>query len=40
VNRATDLGELCYTPARQLARLLKARKLSAVELVRAFIARI
>jgi len=40
VNRATDLGELCYTPARQLARLLKARKLSTVELVRAFIARI
>jgi amidase len=32
--------ELCFTPARQLARLLKARKISAVEVVRAFIARI
>ena len=32
--------ELCFTPARELARLLKARKLSAAEVVRAFIARI
>jgi len=32
--------ELCFTPARALARLLKARKLSAAEVVRAFIARI
>jgi amidase len=34
------LNELCFTPARQLARLLKTREISAVELVRAFIARI
>jgi amidase len=32
--------ELCFTPARRLARLLKTRKISAVEVVRAFIARI
>jgi amidase len=32
--------ELCFTPARQLARLLRTRKISAVEVVRAFIARI
>jgi amidase len=32
--------DLCFTPARQLARLLKSRKISAVELMRAFIARI
>jgi amidase len=40
VNRGTDPDELCYTSARQLARLLKTRKISAVELMRAFIARI
>jgi len=40
VNRGEDVSELCYMPARRLARLLKARKLSAVELVRAFIARV
>jgi len=40
MNRGQDVSELCYMPARRLARLLKARKLSAVELVRAFIARI
>jgi amidase len=32
--------ELCYTPARKLARLLRTRKLSATALVRAFIDRI
>ena len=40
MNRGEDVSELCYMPARRLARLLKARKLSAVELVRAFIARV
>src|SRR6476646_7454284 len=40
MNRGQDVSELCYMPARRLARLLKARKLSAVELVRAFIAQI
>jgi amidase len=32
--------DLCFTPARQLALMLKKRKLSATELMRAFIARI
>ena len=32
--------EPCFTPARDLARLLKAKKLSASEVMRAFIARI
>jgi amidase len=32
--------DLCFAPARQLARLLKTRKVSAVEVVQAFIARI
>jgi amidase len=32
--------ELHYTPARQLARLLRARKVSAAEVMRAFIAQI
>jgi amidase len=36
----SDVSELCYMPARRLARLLTARKLSAAELMRAFIARI
>ena len=40
MNRGEDVSELCYMPARRLARLLKARKLSAVELVCAFIARV
>jgi len=40
VNSGRDQDELCFTPARQLARLLQARKLSATELMRAFIARI
>jgi len=40
VNREKDQTELCFAPARQLARLLQARKLSATELVRAFIRRI
>jgi amidase len=32
--------EICFTPARQLARLIRARKLSATEVVSAFIAQI
>ena len=32
--------EICFTPARTLARLIRARKLSATEVVRAFIAQI
>jgi amidase len=32
--------ELCFTPARKLAQLLAARKVSATEVVRAFIAQI
>jgi len=38
VSLTTD--ELCFTPARRLALLLKRRKISAAELMRAFIARI
>jgi amidase len=38
VTPGTD--ELCFTPARQLALLLKKNKLSATELMRAFIERI
>src|SRR5258706_11250415 len=34
------MTDLVFTPARKLARLLRARKLSAVELVRAFIAQV
>jgi amidase len=33
-------GDLCFTPARELARLLRARKISATEVMRAFIAQI
>jgi amidase len=36
----TGTEELCFTPARQLALLLKKRRLSATELMRAFIQRI
>ena len=32
--------ELCFTPAAKLARMLRARKISATELVRAYIAQI
>jgi amidase len=32
--------EICFTPARKLARLIRARKLSATEVMRAFIAQI
>jgi amidase len=32
--------DLCFTPARKLARLIQARKLSATEVVKAFIAQI
>jgi amidase len=32
--------ELCYTGARKLARMIRARKVSATEVTRAFIARI
>jgi amidase len=34
------LEELCFKPARTLARLLRARKISATEVMRAFIAQI
>ena len=34
------MSDLCYTPAVKLARLLRARQLSATELVQAFIAQI
>ncbi|HEY5898386.1 MAG TPA: amidase family protein, partial [Burkholderiales bacterium] len=34
------MKELCFTPALELARLLRARKVSATEVVRAFIERI
>jgi amidase len=40
VNRGADQTELCFTPARKLARLIRAKKLSATEVMRAFIARI
>src|SRR6187431_356039 len=32
--------ELCYTGAKKLARMIRARKVSATEVMRAFIARI
>ncbi|HEX7054746.1 MAG TPA: amidase [Burkholderiales bacterium] len=34
------MTELCFKPARELARLLRLRKLSATEVVRAFVERI
>ena len=34
------MTELCFTPARRLARLIHTRKLSATEVVKAFIAQI
>ncbi|MFY9315590.1 MAG: amidase [Burkholderiales bacterium] len=34
------MSELCFTPARKLAQLIRARKLSATEVMRAFIAQI
>jgi amidase len=34
------LNEICFTPASQLARLIRSRKLSATEVVKAFIAQI
>jgi amidase len=34
------LDDICFTPARTLARLLRARKISATEVMRAFIAQI
>src|SRR5438067_6230020 len=37
---AASLRELCFTGARALARLLRARKVSAAELMQAFIAQI
>jgi len=40
VNRGADQTELCFTPAWKLARLIRAKKLSATEVMRAFIARI
>ena len=33
-------AEVCFAPATRLARLLRARKLSATELVKAFIAQV
>jgi amidase len=33
-------SEICFTPARKLAQLIKARKLSATEVMKAFIAQI
>src|SRR5687768_18384872 len=36
----TAMRDICFTPAHQLARLIRARKLSATEAVRAFIAQI
>ena len=40
MNRGRDQSELCYAPARQLASLLRTGKVSAVEVMRAFIERI
>ena len=34
------MTDLCFTPARQLARLVKSRKVSATEVIEAFIAQI
>ena len=34
------MTELCFTPARKLARLIRSRKLSATEVMKAFIAQI
>jgi len=34
------VSELCFTPPRALARMLRARKISATELMQAFIAQI
>jgi amidase len=34
------MSELCFTPARSLARMLRSRKISATEVVQAFIAQI
>jgi amidase len=34
------MNDICFTPARKLARLIHARKLSATEVLKAFIARI
>ncbi len=34
------MSELCFTPAKKLARLIRSRKLSATEVMKAFIAQI
>jgi len=34
------MEDICFTPAKKLAQLLHARKLSAAEVMRAFIERI
>src|SRR3954468_10882337 len=34
------MSDLCFTPATSLARMLRARKVSAVEVTKAFIAQI
>ena len=39
-NRDMSVMDIPFTPARQLARLLHARKISATEVMRAFIAQI
>ena len=35
-----QMTDLCFTGARKLARLMRSRKLSAAELMRAYIAKI
>src|SRR6185369_5858222 len=34
------MTDICFTPARKLAQLIRARKLSATEVMKAFIAQI
>jgi amidase len=38
--KTAPASELCFTPARKLAQLLRSRKISATEVVKAFIAQI
>jgi len=38
--KTAPASELCFTPARKLAQLLRSRKISATELLQAFIAQI
>src|SRR5258706_1249764 len=39
-ERAVAVNALCFTPARKLAQMLRARKVSATEVMKAFIAQI